>query len=90
MGWQKAQRFKPASAFAARALQGQDARLLQPRARRILAARTPEDGVQGGEDAMRYDVIIIGAGSAGSVLAAHLPGSLRTALPELPLPHGAL
>src|SRR4029434_5398710 len=52
-----------------------DACLLQPQARRILAARTLEGDIQGGEDAMRYDVMVIGAGSAGGVLAAPPPGA---------------
>src|SRR5215470_5482857 len=49
-----------------------DTRLWQPQAGRILAAHTAEDGAQEGEAAMRYDVIVIGAGSAGSVLTARL------------------
>src|SRR5262249_27917002 len=47
-----------------------EACLLQPQARRILAARTPESELQGREAALRYDVMVIGAGSAGSVRAA--------------------
>jgi hypothetical protein len=46
--------------------------LLQPQARRILAARTPESELQGREAALRYDVMVIGADSAGSVRAARL------------------
>jgi hypothetical protein len=49
-----------------------DACLLQPQARRILAACTPEGESQGGDDAMRYDVIVMGTGSARSVLVARL------------------
>src|SRR5215475_15709333 len=46
-----------------------DACLLQPQARRILAAHT-RGQIQAGENARRYDMMVIGAGSAGSVRAA--------------------
>ena len=47
-------------------------RLLQRQARRILAAVVTEACAKGGEDGRQYDVMVIGAGSAGSVLAACL------------------
>ena len=47
-------------------------RLLPRQARRILAAVVTEACVKGGEDGKRYDVMVIGAGSTGSVLAARL------------------
>jgi hypothetical protein len=58
--------------YAAWLLQGLEVCLLHPQARRILAVRTPEGAIQCREDAIRYDVMVIGAGSAGSVLTAHL------------------